>query len=224
MNAILKHAAGVIGRGKIQVAFGAIGSGAASTNGVSVPYPSGITAGMGLFLIVRAKDATTAAITTPSGWALIDSAAVSTAFLDAVYFKVATGSESGSLAVVSTSSVYTEGIMWRTSNIVSATEAATHANAASSSTVAAVLNVTTTSVLELAVQTQIAEGASTTLADITGETGTDYAKATAVYAGTNILIGIQVGTVAAATAISGGSSAWGAARANRATIAYAIKP
>lgn len=96
------------------VGYGSVGTVAsAAAQTVSVPYPTGITAGDGLVLIRGAKPDTTALVT-PSGWTLLDQFTGGAGVFGndtgplkvAAYFREATGSESGNLVCDTTAGTF----------------------------------------------------------------------------------------------------------------------
>jgi hypothetical protein len=74
-------------------AFVSASEGSTTGTSLSVPYPAGLQAGD--ILVLWIGSAGNGTFTTPSGW----SVAISSSSGRAVYYKVATGSESGSLSV-----------------------------------------------------------------------------------------------------------------------------
>lgn len=100
------------------ITFGSVGSYPASPftqNGatsMAVPYPSGITAGEALILC--AANSSPDAWTTPSGWTSVESNSnVLTDLSVAVYTKVATGAETGTLTVTHSAAVPIAGCIVR---------------------------------------------------------------------------------------------------------------
>lgn len=106
------------------LAFGSAGSvSSAGTTSLNVPHPSGITAGDLLVMLIVNKTSS-ATPTTPSGWTLLvtsvggypdpDNGASNSGYVRiSVYYKVASGSESGNQAVTITSGNSAGGRMFR---------------------------------------------------------------------------------------------------------------
>jgi hypothetical protein len=93
------------------------GAGAAGTGDLAVPYPAGVGAGQLLFLQLGSRSANVP--TTPAGWALL--------WFDErpnprqrIYWKLATGSETGTLAVTMGASVVNVGRMYAFGGVTSA--------------------------------------------------------------------------------------------------------
>ena len=213
------------GANKQQITFGAGGTGTQTSGaGVIAPsYPASITGGMLLLLLVKVKDAGVAAITTPSGWTLITSSSVASTNLFKAFYKVADGTESGTLSVTVTDSAYAVARIYRFSN-GTGVEAANSNNSAGSSTTCSNVNVTTTLTLEMACQCYSWEGTATTIGNSSGESGADYTEAVAVYASATAGLDLQTATCAAASTITGGSATLGAAKTNHENIGFAFLP
>lgn len=98
------------------VTFGAAGTAATSTTtSISVPYPSGITAGQKLVLATFGRVSGGGTVNTPSGWTHVPgspSPTVGSAWIQ-VFTKTAVGTESGSLSVTTASAFSTEAVMFR---------------------------------------------------------------------------------------------------------------
>jgi len=192
---------------------------------LQVAYPSGITAGQFLLLHVVAQDPTTPAITTPSGWTLIDGRfSTDLTTRSACYWKLASGSESGNLDITATASTFAAGRIYAF-NGGNGVEAASGALTDATGTAMLAVNVTTTAEKRRAVQVMFANG-NTTIGDLSGETGTDYTEAVAEYASATgpVIFSLQTGSVPSATAISGGSATLGATSTYRARHGFAITP
>lgn len=220
----MSGAAVLLAGSKLMPSFGAIGAtaspGAASIN---VPYPTGIAAGTPLFCFVLGEG-TGAAVNVPGGWTEIGSGSLigsgATACQARVFWLSATGSESGSLTVTGTGTM--RGFMWRASNGLSIESGSITGNATGASSISAV-NVTTTGSSELACQIMVYKSTNT-IANITGESGTDYTEPTAEINDGTYSFDVQTGQVGSATAITGGSATLGAACANRFAAGWAIVP
>jgi hypothetical protein len=209
-----------------QVTFGAAGTGAAelSSTPIAVPFPTGIAAGHFLLLHVAVTGSGLVTITTPAGWTLIDSRAdAGASFRSAVFWKSATGSESGNQDVTYAADGVAIGRMYRFSH-GSGVEAASGSVDETADTTVSAVNVTTTVDLAMAVQCFF-HGANTTIGAITGESGADYTEAVAEFASAtaSALLSCQVAQVATATAITGGSATAGASGAHI-MHGFAIKP
>lgn len=212
--------------GKVQVTFGAAGTGDAVAGGmgtISPTYPTGITSGMILLLQIGAVDTTAPSITTPSGWTALTDSGVATGRQRA-YWKVADGTETGTLAVTITQDSGAIARIYRMS-AGSGIEAAGSARTAASGTGMSAVNVTTTGTLECAVQMLFA-AVNTTIGDIAGESGADYTEAVAEFASatSGSILSLQTATAAAPATITGGSATLGAAGTERIRIGFAILP
>lgn len=219
---IPSFAAGLLAsaRPSVQVAFGAAGAGATATSGgaLSVAYPSGIVAGMLLVLHASAVDGTGASVSAPAGWSTLKSTAVGT-FRAFSFFKIADGTESGSLSVSYIGSVYAQARMFRFVG-GSVVESQASGQAAGSATALTNPSITTTQTLELAVLLESYTGAATTVSDASG----GFAQPVAVYTSSSGGLAIQTQAVASPATLSGGAATLGAARTNRCNIAFAIMP
>lgn len=193
-------------------AFGAAGTGAASTTGsISVPYPSGITAGQLLIAHIFRFDDGDAAPTTPSGWTAKYSAAGGTSSLH-VFTKIAVGTESGSLAFTigdGTDGFY--GQMYRFTGDTADWQFEDGTSATGSSASATMSAVTTTGADRLAINV-LAVNNDVTVAAPTGETGGDWVEAVAEFtstSGTDGTLSLLTANMASAWTITGGTSTLG---------------
>lgn len=203
------------------VAAGAGGYEAPVAGTLQVPYPASIIAGQFLVLHVVSQDAS-ASITTPSGWTLItDSAALVGGTLSAVYWKKAAGTESGNLDVTLTGGTRCGGRIYQFSRGSGVEAAGTIAETASDSDIT-IQNVTTLGNRRLACQCLWVQN-NTTMADITGESGANYAEAVAEYSNTGLTLGLQTAVVNTPTAITGGTCVIGTATSNKIAHGFAIK-
>lgn len=192
---------------------------------MSPAFPASIVAGDLLILHAAMSDTVGGTVTTPAGWTSIGAfpggAQVTKQW---AFFKIADGSESGTLAV--TCSADTAGGMriYRFSSGTGA-EAAAGTRTAASSTSMPAQNLTTLGNNRLAVQL-FAAWTNTTIGDITGESGTDYTEAVAEFASATgpILMSVQTGQVPTPTAITGGTATLGAASVQRDSYGFAIIP
>lgn len=208
--------------------FGAAGTGAATTSSssISVPYPSGIVAGQLLILHVQNFNGTS--ITTPTDWTFIDGSAIGRA-----YWKVATGSESGSLSVSGSFGFLqlTMGRMYSFDGVDTTTPeegSATHSDSGSST-----INdegVTTTGADRLAINliglTSGGAGAPSQ-SNFTGETGGDWTEPTAEYTtttGDDGSMGIQTASMASAGTINGGTFTASVFASGARVIGFALLP
>lgn len=206
-------------------AFVDAGAGAfGSVSPFNIPFPSGITAGQFLVVQVYNVDSTAPAVTTPAGWtsagAFPGGAVVCKQWL---FWRVADGSETGNLSVSFTSDTTCAGRMYRFSN-GSGVEAAAGAMNTSGATTMPAVDVTTLGPNRLAAQLNGAT-VNSTIGDMSGESGADYTEAVAEYTtAAPVLLQLQTAQVAAASAITGGSSTLGASGSFRARYGFAIVP
>lgn len=210
--------------GSRQVTFGAAGTGAGADalTPVSVPYPASITAGMFLLLHVVAQASFGVAITEPSGWTTINSQNNGDTVISKIFWKRATGAESGNQDVeVFVPDVGAIGRMYRFSH-GSAIEAAGGAMDTSGDTTINAVDLTTTVAKTMAVQC-FWHSANTTIAALTGESGADYTEAAAEFNDVLGTLSCQVAQVATPAAITGGTSTAGAS-GTHAMHGFAIKP
>lgn len=188
-----------------------------------LPYPATVSAFNFLIAHVVAQHSGTPSISTPSGWTLFGTSPLSvlTGTLSKLFYKIATGSESGNLDITATADIRITGRIYRFDR-GRGVEAEANTEEAASDTTQPVVNVTTLGINRRACQAMWAQGAST-YADISGETGTDYTEAVAEYSSTTML-GLQTGSVPNPTAITGGSCVIGTSITNKITHGFAITP
>lgn len=216
------------GRPKIQMAYQAAGAGNVAAGGsgaIDLAFPTGITYGDILVAHVVAEDATTAGITTPSGWTIANTQTNGSTFVSRLFWKIASGLESGVESFTVANSVGAWGRMYRL-NRGSAIESAGGQLNTGSSTTMPCTDVTSTRLLAVALQAFYAK-INTTIGNVTGESGGDYTEAVAEYAtggATSGILSLQVATLAAAGSITGGSATLGSAGTNRATHACVFYP
>jgi len=203
------------------IAAGAGGYEAPVSGTLQVPYPASIIAGQFLLLHVVAQDASPT-ISTPSGWTLIDSNSSVGGTLSSVFYKRASGSESGNLDVTVTAGTRCGGRIYQFTRGTGTEATGSTAETASDSDIT-IQNVTTLGKLRLACQCLWVQN-NTTMADISGESGANYTEAVAEYSNTGLTIGLQTAAVTSATAITGGTCAIGAATSNKIAHGFAIKP
>lgn len=204
----------------VQVSYQAAGAGSTGAIG----YPTGIAAGHVLVLHQMVGDSGGApSITTPSGWTLMAST-TSGLIRSSTYRKIADGTESGSITLsITGDDLGRAGRMYRMSAGIGHESASSAADAASGTAMDAV-DVTSTQDLSLACQCMGASGTSTTIGNITGESGGDYTEAVAEYASGAYILSFQVATLATAGSITGGSATLGASRSNRIRHGFVINP
>jgi hypothetical protein len=215
----------VMGAAKIQAAISSTaGAGVSGTGSLSVAYPSGITAGMLLILAYGGKDSSSGT-TPPAPSGFTQGVTLNSTLYDlTMWYKVATGSESGTVSVSGVNDTAQIARMFRTTAVASGIEATGSSFSTSSASTFSNVSVTTTANLECAVQLEFAlNGVAETVANSTGESGGDYTQPVAVYSpGNNIAI--QSAAMATAGTISGGTAVIGASVANRGVLSFAIKP
>lgn len=219
-------AAGVIAAqgAKEQVTFGEAGTGAAqdTSSPLSVPYPANIVAGSFLVLHVLVQASASASITTPAGWTLVTGLNIAATARDFVYFKIADGSESGSLDVTfGGTSAEAFGRMYRFSH-GSGVEAASSASQTADTTIESEA-VTSTVPLAMVVQC-LTHLANATIAVILGSNAS-YSEAAAEFGDANMpaTISCQVATLATPTAVTSGSATAGSSAGHNAH-GFVIKP
>lgn len=188
-----------------------------------LPYMGTVATLNFLVAHVVAQGAAAPAITTPAGWTLFNSSpqVALTTTLSRLFWKLATGSESGNLDITATADIRISGRMYRFSR-GSGVEAAAAVEEAASDTSQPVVNVTTLGVNRIACQALWCQGV-VTMADITGESGANYAEAVAEFSST-VTHGLQTAAVPSPTAITGGSCTLGSAVTNKISHGFAIVP
>lgn len=219
--------------GVTQPTFAAAGAGTTSLSGtegqIDVAYPTGIASGTPLFAHIRSNNSTSDGnIATPSGWTSVNQQSLVGAGLrSAVFWKIASGSESGTETFIENATTPTGmvGRMYRFSNGVSIEGASGAATAASATNLDAVA-LTTLGNLRLALQF-FAASVNNTIGNITGETNADYTEAIAEYATSTpfaCVLSLQVAAIPTAVAITGGSATLGASGSNRFRHTCALVP
>lgn len=204
-----------------QVTYGAIGAGAndASPSPLSVPYPSGIVARSFLVLCVVISGA--GSITTPSDWTLagdLNSGRI------AVFWKIATGAESGSLDVTYSAAGGAMGRMLRFSH-GSGIESFDSQYLTSDATKIAPEDITA-SPKACAVCVVGVQGTSVTMNSRTGESGGDMTEIDAEYHASPAghTIGFQQAEMASGGTLSGGTIGTWTATNPLWTFTFAITP
>ncbi len=206
------------------VAFATAGTGAETTSGtVSVPYPTGIVGGHAL--VVHVLTHTGTSIATPSGWTLLASGACgSGSGFHAAFFKIADGTESGTLSVVA-SGGGTNGTFGRMYRFTGAASTEGAGQESGNSTTVADRTVTTTGADRLAVNL-VAIRNDIAQAEFTGMSGGTWAEAVGEFLSTvggDATLQIQTATIASAGTINGGSSSGGSTRDYN-VIGFALVP
>lgn len=212
---------------KAQVTFidaGAGGYEAPVVGSLQIPFMGTIAAGNFLVAHVIAQGAA-ADITTPSGWTLFSTNTGIGSTVSKLFYKAASGSESGNLDVTLVAATRCGGRIYRF-NRGTGVEAEGNTQESSSDTSQPVVNVTTLGPKRLACQAMWVQPATTqTIGSITGESGADYTEAVAEYNGTaGLMLSLQIATCSAISAITGGSATLGGAETNKITHGFAIKP
>jgi hypothetical protein len=202
----------------VQVTFVAAGAGAATattptTANILVPYPTGLQANDLLLLQTTVRDLVSSP-TTPSGWTLLYGPdAGSTLVRQWIFYKFATGSETGTQAVSCAVAVCRMGRMYAFRNV--ATSSFTEGGGFGQGTVATISaqSVTTTGVKRLDVSFVFVSD-DNAVGSFTGETGGDWTETMAEFtttSGADGCIQLQSATMASAGTISGGTYAMAAA-------------
>lgn len=220
--------AGMIGGAKAMPTYVGAGSGNQEvpvSGTLQVPYPASVSAGQGLIMAIYQQDTVASSITTPSGWTLVGSVTIAANQVQlAVYFKIAAGTEGGTNQdVTCVADVFSLGRMIQLSG-GSGVEAAGTASTNASATNLDCVNVTTLGANRVAVQVFGAYGASTTVGDISGESGANYAAPVAEYTPGQGILDFQIASVTSAAAITGGSATLGASRSARCRVGFAVVP
>lgn len=211
----------------VQVAWGAAG-----TLNVSygyVDYPTGITAGMGLFMQVYGEDSSSVSAATPSGWS---SAGIVFTLAGlgvmCLYYKAATGSESGALDISAgwTADTSLTGWMMRTSDVVSGFESSTSTALVGTGSTITNNSVTTSVDLGMALMANSYSNTTRTIGASTGESGGNWTEpVTEQIAGDPVrTFQWQTAQLATATTISGGSSTLSGSSGVRVQITVGVKP
>lgn len=216
----------LFGGGPPMPSFIDAGAGTAGIGGatISPAFPSGIVAGQFLIAQVYAGDTTAPAVTTPSGWTSAGAfPSGANVYKQWLFWKVADGSESGTLAISLTADTTQAARIYRFSN-GSGIEAAAGTRSAGGSTTIAAQNITTLDINRLAIQ-MFGAVVNTTIGSVTGESGTDYTEVVAEFAAAQpVIISFQAGQVPTPTAITGGTVTLGASGTQRCAYGAAIIP
>lgn len=197
-----------------EIRFEGSGGGASATSSpTNVAHPQNILAGQFLVLHCLASGAASVGVTTPAGWTLLSTVPNSTGTSKSfVFYKIATGSESGNLSVTHTGTDGFHARMYSFSRGRAIEASGTNFESTADTSVEAV-NVTTLDSWRMACQC-IALTTNTTIGPIIGESGADYTEAVAEYSSaTGAVTGtlsLQVARVGvAAQAITGGAATAG---------------
>lgn len=192
---------------------GANAVGTAGAFAITTTYPATINANDLLIAHIAAKVNTSIdSIATIAGWNLVTTQGIGTTLASAYYWKLAVGTEGGTTDVFT--GTYT-GTLPRmscvieryTGNVTSGTPVESAATGTGTSTTPAPASVTTSTNGGLAVFGLATQG-TTTVTNITGETGGDYTEAYAESASTPML-DTQTAALATAGTISGGTCTLG---------------
>ncbi len=194
---------------------------AVATTGISidVPYPSGIVAGS--LLILSGGSSGGGLPSTPSGWTIIARERIATKVVCAVYFKLATGSESGDLTwQIENNDVVKMARMHRYTDADSVEAAA--GSSAASKTIDHPSITTTDTDRKVLSFTAINDGE--TAASFTGETGGDFflQLQDLTEEGTDHGLSLQHANLPTVNTIAGGTWTYGGATEEWATVAFAI--
>lgn len=211
-------------RAQTQPAFAAAGAGTVSTGaGVNVAYPTGIIAGSILVLHMHGIDAAAVNTVTPSGWTQVTTGTTGAGpqTTEAIYLKIADGTESGTLAPGWTSGTQIAGRMYRFTGTYSGTESPNTSVVTASSTTLPCGAVTTMGVAELGVAC-LSAAVSTTV----GDAGSGWTEAVAEYnttTGGNLTMQLQTVSAAAAGTYSSSGATLGSAGTNRFNGRFALQ-
>ena len=211
-----------------QVTYNSAGSGATGTTSISTAYPGNLSANDIILYVVLIGD-TTNTPTTPTDFALLfgpDTTAVQRGY---VYWKRATGSESGSLSVTTNATAQCRARMFSFRGVRSAGTIYEGESATTSGSDDQFFDqgVTTTGTLELAINILFI-GDDRDTDSMTGETGGDWTQAVAEYENTtgtpDGTIDLHIATMAAAGTINGGSTVDTGTVTNYAVRGFALLP
>lgn len=209
---------GAVAGASAQVEFVAAGAGVSDADGtISVPYPAGIAADQFLLLHIYAAATGTPTVDTPGGWTLLDEESA----ISVLFWKSATGGESGNQDVTYTADIGAIGRMHSFSH-GSGVESVASATDASADTTVTAVDVTTLGGGRMAVQAIVVNN-NTTVAAMTGESGADYTEAVAEYSAALSTLSLQVAEVSGAVAITGGTATVGTSSTDI-VHGFAIKP
>ena len=195
-----------------QVTFVSAGTGSGTTGNPAPGYPSNMQSGDLILLQVTVRDTTTTP-TTPTGFTALYSADSTGTGRQWIYYKFATGSESGTLTVTIGGSVTKMGIMYAFRNVaLSSFSEAGSFGSGTGQTISA-RPVTTTGNARLGVSF-VFVNYNNAVGSFTGETGGDWVEAVNEYtttAGSRGCIQLQSATMATSGTITGGSYTMSAA-------------
>lgn len=204
------------------------GAGAAAGSGttIGVPYPATVAAGDVLVAHVSARAAS--GVTTPAGWTLVPSSSINSGGRSAAFYKVADGTETGSLTVTFTGSggFGSNGIWGRMYRFTGGTTVEGGGSEGNTATVVPDHSVTTSAGGRLAVNLVMVARVET-LAAFTGMTGGTWSEPVAEYTdatGGAITLQIETAPITGATTINGGSQSIGGASVAYSVIGFAILP
>lgn len=182
---------------------GAVANNDTAATALNVPYPSGIVAGDVLVLNVGVASATVA--TLPSGWIAggVSSSSGGNSPSERIMVKIATGSETGSLAVT-TASATSRGIMLRFSGVdnttpIDGTGSTTASATATASHVLPSITTTVSGCALVAMAVAQTPGGTWTTPTTQGGTWTELAETTGVAPSTTVQINIWSGSGATGT-------------------------
>lgn len=191
--------------------YAAVGAGydAGGPTDLLIDYPTGIRAGDPLVIHIAMQTSSPGTPTTPSGWTAHpnnppDAGGTQGGFSVFVYYRIATGSESGSLTWTGPAGTAKSGIMYRFVN-GSGFEATSNSTGNSASVADA--DVTTTGINRLALNL-IAVNNPGAIGSFTGETGGDWAEVIPEYVdgGTNYVMQLQAAGKDTAGTVGGGTA------------------
>ena len=202
-------------------AFGAAGAGVEGTGDLSVPYPAGIAAGQLLILQIGSRAANVPV--TPAGWTLL-------AFdqhmngRQRLYWRTATGTESGALAVATGTSEVNVGRMYSFSGVsnpftAEASTVVTDDDGSPAGPTVATAGTGRLAVLFAALDSNPA------MAAFTGEIGGDWNEPVAEFGsglGANFSLQLQIAPMPSGGTISGGSANFGGSSDGSICRAFAL--
>jgi len=188
-----------------QVTYVSAGAGSGVAGDVTPAYPASMIASDLMILQVTVRNLTDTP-TTPTGWTALFSADATSTGKQWLYYKFATGAETGTLTVTTNSTDCCTGRIYafRNVNLTSFTEGGSFATGTDDTI--EIPSVTTTGIKRLAVAFSFVND-DDTVGDAAGEAGGDWAEAVAEFtttAGDDGCIQLQTATMAAAGTISGG--------------------
>ena len=189
-----------------QVTFVSAGQGSGTTGNPKPKYPSGIQSGDLILLQVTVQDTTTTP-TTPAGFTALYSADSTGTGRQWIYYKFATGSESGSLTVTISGSVTKMARMYAFSNVSLSNFVEGASFGFGTGSMVNAQSVSTAGDFRLAVSF-IFVSDNNVVGSFVGESGGDWIEAVSEYktsSGSDGCMQLQIATLASVDTITGGS-------------------